>query len=94
MKLTAKQLSGEHIGKTITVTVERFPDANYSPTRELTGMITELRYTSNLTEDTALCSRFSEMQAHPDALKIRLDNREWVELDLKANPEVTIQEGQ
>lgn len=94
MNITAKELSGEHIGKTITVKVERFPEARYSPLRELKGMVTAIRYTSQLIEDTALCSSVSEMRAHPDTIKIEIDNREWVELNLGSNPEITIQEGQ
>lgn len=90
MNLTAKQLSGEHIGKTVTLEVQRFRNIDHSPRRKLTGIITAIQHDSELTEDRALCDPESRVTATPSTVRITIDDRETFRFTRER--EITIEE--
>lgn len=90
MNITAKELSGLHIGKTVTVEVRRFPNMDFSPKRELTGMITNIEHDSEIVEDRAICESTNRVGAIPNTVRITIDSREKFRFEY--NRIITIQE--
>lgn len=97
--MKAQDLQPSDIGTEITVTVPRFeedarimlddPTFTRGPFREITGTITGLSTRSTHHDDTALCSPDTERRYHVESVKIRIDDRETIELppmhDLRAS---------
>lgn len=82
MKITAKQLSGEHIGKTITVHHEG---------TELTGMYTGLDIEADIIIDRRLCQIEPSLTIGRPEYQVRVG---YKSISIEPDTRITIQEAQ